>query len=223
MPVYAAIVVFGNVGGENAFMEKLCKILRCPIVGGGAAIDGPTGRKGLIPGGSEVAILLFTDDRFAYTAGTLCIHDEILKICDITTEDPRTLKAIDGVPAAEFLAAKRAELGLAATDFEHLTLSDLDDVNAHLSYPDGKIRSGRDVCKQMKLRYIAHEKVYDTMRNFYADPDAIVFGCAGLSGLLDQPLDTESLGLFLFGGVCAMNGKSEFGNLMLSKLKITEK
>ena len=70
-PVYAAIVVFGNVGGENAFMEKLCGLLSCPIVGGGAAIDFATGKKGLIPGGGEVAILIFTDDRYAYTARTL--------------------------------------------------------------------------------------------------------------------------------------------------------
>lgn len=223
VPVCAAIVVFGNVGGENAFMEELCSIISCPVVGGGAAVDGVTGRKGLIPGGGEAAILLFTDERYTYTAETLCIHSQVLKICDVVTEDPRTIVTIDGVPAGEFLAAKRAELGLAPTDFEHLTLSDLDDVNAHLSCPDGTIKSGRDVCKQMKLRYIEHTKVYDTMRAFYADPDAIVFGCAGLSGLLDQPLDTDSLGLFLFGEVCTVDGKAEFGNLMLSKLKITEK
>ena len=222
-PVYAAIVVFGNVGGENAFMEKMCAVLDCPIVGGGAAIDFATGRKGLIPGGGEAAILLFTDDRFTYTAQTLCVHGDVLKVCDITMADDRTVAAIDGVPAAEFLAAKRAELGLADGDFEHLTLSDMDDVNAHLSCPDGQIRSGRDLCKQMKLRYIEHARVYDTIRAFYDDKDAIVFGCAGLSGLLDKPLDTKSLGLFLFGEVCTVGNKAEFGNLMLSKLKITEK
>ncbi len=221
--IYAAIVVFGNVGGENAFMEKLCKIISCPIVGGGAAIDGATGRKGLIPGGGEAAVLLFTDDRFTYTADTLCVHDTILKVCDITIADPRTILTIDGVDAGEFLAQKRTELGLSQTDFEHLTLSDMDNVNAHLSCVDGKIKSGRDVCSQMKLRYIPHEKVYDTMRAFYADPEAIVFGCAGLSGLLDKPLDTQSLGLFLFGEVCAVDGRAEFGNLMLSKLKISKK
>ena len=222
-PACAAIILFGNVGGENDFMEKLCGLLSCPIVGGGAAIDFASGRKGLIPGGGEAALLVFTDDRFAYTTETLCIHSDVLKVCDVVTEDPRTLKTIDGVPAVEFLAAKRAELGLADTDFEHLTISDMDDVNAHLSCPEGKIKSGRDVRKQMKLRYIEHAKVYDTMRAFYADKDAIVFGCAGLSGLLDRPLDTESLGLFLFGEVCALGNKAEFGNLMLSKLKITEK
>ncbi len=221
--VYAAIVVFGNVGGENAFMEKLCKLFSCPMVGGGAAIDSATGRKGLIPGGKDGAVLLFTDNRYTYTAEALCIHGEVLKICDITTADPRTVLTVDGEDAGEFLAGKRAELGLSQTDFEHLTLSDMHDVNAHLSCSDGKIKSGRDVCSRMKLRYIAHEKVYDAMHAFYDDEDAIVFGCAGLSGLLDRPLDTKSLGLFLFGEVCTVDGRAEFGNLMLSKLKISKK
>ena len=75
----------------------------------------------------------------------------------------------------------------------------------------------------MKLRYVKQETVYETMRAFYDDEDAIVFGCAGLSGLLEKPLDTKSLGLFLFGEVCTVNGKPEFGNLMLSKLKIRRK
>lgn len=221
--VYAAIVLFGNAGGENAFMAELNALLHCPIVGGGAAIDGATGKTALLTGGMPGALLLFTDDRFTYTAETLCIHDEVLKICDVVTADPRTLLTIDGVDAGTFLAQKRAELGLADTDFEHLTLSDLDNVNAHLSCPEGAIKSGRDVNNQMKLRYVDHEKVYKTMEAFYADEDAIVFGCAGLAGLLDKPLTTKSLGLFLFGEVCTVNGKAEFGNLMLSKLKITAK
>ena len=221
--VYAAIVLFGNAGGENAFMAQLNTLLNCPIVGGGAAIDGATGRTALLTGGAPGAVLLFTDDRFTYTAETLCIHDDVLQICDVVTADPRTVLTIDGVDAGAFLAQKRKALGLGDTDFEHMTLSDLDDVNAHLSCPDGKIKSGRDVNSKMKLRYVAHEKVYQTMENFYADEDAIVFGCAGLSGLLDKPLTTKSLGLFLFGEVCTVDGKAEFGNLMLSKLKITAK
>ncbi|MBE7002118.1 MAG: hypothetical protein E7421_05440 [Ruminococcaceae bacterium] len=221
--VYAGIVLFGNAGGENVFMEKLCKLLNCPLVGGGAAIDGATGRKGLITGGGEAAVLLFTDGNYHYSAETLCIHSNVLQICDVTTADPRTVLTVDGVDAVTFLNEKRAELGLKNTDFEHLTLSDTDDVNAHLSCPDGQIKSGRDVKARMKLRYIPHEKVYNTMRDFYDDEDAIVFGCAGLSGLLDKPLDTKSLGLFLFGEVCTVGNRAEFGNLMLSKLKISKK
>jgi len=70
---------------------------------------------------------------------------------------------------------------------------------------------------------VPHEKVYEVMRDFYDDENAIVFGCAGLSGLLDKPLDTKSLGLFLFGEVCTVDGVAEFGNLMLSKLIVQRK
>lgn len=221
--VHAAVVLFGNAGSENGFLDRLQKILSCPMVGGGAAIDGATGRKALLTGGSEVALLLITDDRYSYEAVTKCIHTHILEECTVTTADPRTVLTINGIDAAAFLAEKRQQLGLAETDFEHLTLSDLRGVNAHLSQADGIIKSGRDVHEKMLLRYVPHEQVYSAMENFYNDNDAIVFGCAGLSGLLDRPLETKSLGLFLFGEVCTVEGKAEFGNLMLSKLRIVKK
>lgn len=221
--VYAAIVLFGNAGGENGFMAQLQKILTCPMVGGGAAIDGATGKSALLTGGEPVAVMLITDDRFTYEAVTKNIHEDILEECTLTMEDPRTLLTVNGVDAATFLSDKRQQLGLADTDFEHMTLSDKLGVNAHLSQVDGVIKSGRDLQEKMLLRYVAHEKVYGAMEQFYDDKDAVVFGCAGLSGLLDKPLTTGSLGLFLFGEVCTVNGKAEFGNLMLSKLRISQK
>ena len=221
--VQAAVVLFGNVGGENAFMQRLSRRLTCPIVGGGAAIDGATGRKGMITGEAQVALLLITDDKYCYEAQRLCIHDRIIGTCTLTLEDARTVSAIDGMAAADFLAQKRKEFGLADGDFEHLTFADKNGVNAHLSSKDGKIVSGRDLCESMTLRYVDHACVYDTIRAFYDDPDAIVFGCAGLSGILDRPLNTPSVGLFLFGEVCTVDGGAEFGNLMLSKLRITKK
>lgn len=222
-PVYAAIVLFGNAGGENAFLRQLLQYISCPVVGGGAAIDGSSGRSALITGNGEVALFLITDDRFTYTVQTQCIHDQILDRCTLTLQDPRTILAINGVDAAEYLSDWKHKLGLPASDFEHLTLSDMNHVNAHLSFADGMIKSGRDLEETMILRAVSHEAVYNAMREFYDDPDAIIFGCAGLSGLLDKPLDTDSLGLFLFGEVCTVNGTAEFGNLMLSKLQIIKK
>ena len=219
-PVKAAVVVFGNAGGENAFMAELQTIVKCPMVGGGAAIDGASGKAGLISGGGPGAVLLITDDRFTFTAVTQNIHDEILGEVKLTLADPRTILTINGGDAATFLAQKKRELGIAETDFEHLTISDILGVNAHLSLVDGVVKSGRDVHETMILRCVDHAKVYNTMHAFYDDPGAIVFGCAGLSGLLDKPLDTKSLGLFLFGEVCTVDGVAEFGNLMLSKLVI---
>ena len=133
--VQAAIILFGNAGGENAFMQQLKKYLRCPVVGGGAAIDGATGKSALLTGGSPAALLLITDDRYTYEAQTLCIHSDMLETCDLTLGDPRTLLTINGKDAATYLSEKKAALGLPDGDFEHLTLTDLQGVNAHLSKP----------------------------------------------------------------------------------------
>ena len=212
-----------NVGKENQFLAELQKHICCPIVGGGAAIDGATGRSGLISGGGDAAVFLITDERYSYQAATQCVHECILGEVTLTTADPRTILTINGQDAVSFLNGRRAELGLEEDDFEHLTISDHLNINAHLSCVDGVIKSGRDVHEKMILRYVPHENVYNAMHSFYDDENAIVFGCAGLSGLLDKPLRTKSLGLFLFGEVCTVGGISEFGNLMLSKLIIKKK
>lgn len=221
--VHAAVVLFGNAGGENAFMASLQKMITCPMVGGGAAIDSATARSALLTGNGQASVFLITDDRFTFEAVTQCIHDNIIGEVSLTISDPRTILKINGIDAATFLADKRRQLGLKDADFEHITISDFNHVNAHLSCVDGVIKSGRDVHEKMLLRYVDHKNVYARMHDFYDDEDAIVFGCAGLSGLLDKPLDTNSLGLFLFGEVCTTGGVAEFGNLMLSKLLIKEK
>jgi hypothetical protein len=220
VPVHAAVVLFGNAGGENEFLKQLQSVVNCLMVGGGAAFSETPG---LVTGGGEAAVFLITDSRYTYETVTQCIHDEILETCRLELADPRTLLRINGEDAAAYLARKKGERGLAATDFEHLTLTTENGINAHLSFDGTHIKSGRDLDETMVLRAVSHENVYGRMRTFYDDPDAVIFGCAGLSGLLDQTLDTPSVGLFLFGEVCTVDGKAEFGNLMLSKLRILKK
>lgn len=216
----AAIVVFGNAGGENRFLEKLYNLVPCPMVGGGAAF---ADKPGLIPGGKEGAVFFVQDDRYTFSTQTQCIHETLVESCTLELSDLRTIRTINGCDAKEYLARKKQEFGLPETDFEHLTLTDKQGVNAHLSMGDGVIKSGRDLQKNMDLRYVPHEAVYERIRKFYDDEDAIIFGCAGLGGLLDRPLHTNNLGLFLFGEVCTVEGGPEFGNLMLSKLVIKQR
>ena len=215
-----AIAFFGNAGGENAFLQKLQARLRCPMVGGGAAF---TDKPGRITGEGEAAVLVVDDDRYAFETETQCVHRELLEECTLTLEDPRTILAINGQNAAAYLKEKKAAFGIPENDFEHITLTDSLGVNAHLSFADGKIKSGRDVHETMYLRRVPHEAVTEAARAFYDDADAIVFGCAGLGGILDEIPQTPSLGLLLFGEVCTVDGKAEFGNLMLSKLRIRKK
>lgn len=216
----AAIVLFGNAGGENVFLKKLQHILQCPMVGGGAAF---TETPGLVTGGGEAAVLVISDDRYTYETVTQCVHEELVEVCTLVLEDARTIRTINGLDAAAYLRGKKAACGIPETDFEHMTLTDELGVNAHLSLVDGVVKSGRDLHERMELRRVPHEKVTQMAKAFYDDKDAIVFGCAGLGGILDEIPETPSLGLFLFGEVCTVDGQAEFGNLMLSKLRIKKR
>lgn len=219
----AAIVLLGNAGGENSFVEQLAKKVKAPLVGGGAAMHPVTGQAALLTGQQQAAVFLIRDPRFTFEVCCENIHQTILSEHRIGFTDPRQMDTVDGVDAAKWLARKKAEFDLAEGDFEHLTFSDLDGINAHLSMPEEKIRSGRDLQPKMLLRYVSQDLVRERMARFYDDPYAIIFGCAGLKGLLNAPLESPGLGLFLYGEVCTAGGVSQFGNLMLSKLRILPK
>ncbi|MDO4939640.1 MAG: hypothetical protein Q4E54_06740 [Lachnospiraceae bacterium] len=214
----AGIVLFGNCGGENGFIRELSKKVKCPLVGGAAACDPVSGASGLVYGGSQAAVFMIDDPTVTVSAEGRNIHGNLLGEHRIGFTNPRVLDTIDGEDALKWYTAMRAEYGFPDTDFEHMTFSDSSNVNAHMSVVDGRLVSGRDLCENMILRYVKPGDVYPQMKAFYDDPDAIVFGCAGLKGILEENLMTPGTGLFMFGEVVTINGISEFGNLMLSKL-----
>lgn len=216
----AGIVLLGNAGNENEFIRALSEKTQVPLIGGGAAINPETGEKGLISGRGQAAVLLLNDDHYDFMFEYENIHYDILGIHRIGFSDPRVLNTIDGMNASKWLRDQKLRLGLAQNDFEHLTLSDTMNVNVHLSEYDGCIHSGRDLCANMLLRYVAPDCVQDRVQRFYQDDSAIVFGCAGLKGILDRPLTTGGMGLFMFGEVCALPQGNAFGNLMLSQMRI---
>lgn len=216
----AGMVLLGNAGGENVFVKAVARKVNAPLVGGGAAIDPITGKSGLITGGGQAAVFLIDDPRYKFEVCCENIHHDILSEHEITFADPRIIEKIDGEEPVSWLKNKKLTLGLDENDFEHLTFADSLGINAHLSLQNGKICSGRDLAKQMYLRYVSKEDVYERMERFYDDEYAIVFGCAGLKGILPANLNTKGLGLFLFGEVCTKDGQSEFGNLMLSKIRV---
>ena len=55
---------------------------------------------------------------------------------------------------------------------------------------------------------------------FCAEPNALVFGCAGLRSLLDAPLPVApgTLVGFMFGELVTLDGRPQFGNLMAARL-----
>ena len=215
----AGIVLLGNAGGENEFVRTLSTRLSVPLTGGAAAF---TDKSGLLCGGGQAALALLNDSRYDIRVISENIHTP-LSSHRIGFTHPRTLDTIDGEDALNWYTAKRKALGLSEDDFEHLTLTDPWGINAHLSVSKGKLCSGRDLEPEMELRYVAPKDVYPKMQAFYDDPHAVVFGCAGLKGILPTNISAPGLGLFMFGEVCTMGARSDFGNLMLSKLQIIPK
>ena len=169
------------------------------------------------------ALLVLEDERYQFEAVTENLHTTLLERCTLTFSDPRVIDTINGCDALAWYREQRAALGFGETDFEHVTLTDPLGVNAHLSCEGGKLVSGRDLCPRMTLRLAKPDTVLPRMQAFYDDPDALIFGCAGLKGILPAELHSPGLGLFLFGEVCTVNDQAEFGNLMLSKLRITKR
>lgn len=222
--IKAAIVLCGNAGGENQFVMQLSQKLGCPIIGGGAAKDGNIG--GLIAGGGQASVLLIHDPDYDIQIEVKNIHEHILGTfrVDFDEESPRIVKAIDGKDPKQWLDHQRKSLGFSEDDFEHFTLSDMDGVNAHLSWDGQSIVSGRDLEHEMIARYVKPEEVYPKVFEFYQDDEnTIVFGCAGIKGITGEIPKVKSLGLYMFGEICMAEGKAAFGNLMLSKIRLVHR
>ena len=217
----AVVVLLGNKGDENEFIKALAEKVGAPLVGGAAAINPVTGEKGLITGRGEVAIFLINDERYDFEVISENIHTALSEH-KISYSD-RWINEIDGCNAKEWLLQQKEKFGIKKEDFEHLTLSDKYGINAHLSEVDGRIFSGRDLSETMCLRYVEHSEVLTKIQKFYNDENAVIFGCAGLKSILDSGLSCSGTGLFMFGEVCTVDGHSDFGNLMLSKLRVMKK
>ena len=218
----AAIVLCGNAGGENDFVEKLYQKLGCPIVGGGAAMDGIKG--GLVSGGGQAGVMLIDDENYEISVEMKNIHEHVIGTCQVDFHDSRVIQSIDGQEPEVWLREKKTAVGFSENDFEHFTLSDKNGVNAHLSKDGELIRSGRDLEKEMIIRYVKPEEVYNAVFDFYNDDeDTIVFGCAGIKGITGELTELKSLGLYMFGEIGMVDGKAFFGNLMLSKIKLRRK
>ncbi len=214
----AAIALCGNAGGENTFIRQLSPKLNCPIVGGGAAMDGSVG--GLIAGGGQASVLLI--ENCQVQVETANIHQNIIGTVAVEFDEknPRVVKAIDGVDAKQWLDEQKRDLGIAENDYEHFTLSDLQGINAHLSFDGQNVCSGRDLTERMIARYVKPEEVYPAVLDFYNDDaNTIIFGCAGLKSITGELPKIQSLGLYMFGEICTTENGTEFGNLMLSKIK----
>lgn len=229
--VKGGVVFVGNCGGEEAFVEALhARFPGVPFVGGSPAIgaDGRIGR--MLPRNGEASLLLITDKDYSVSVKYGGVHHEVVEKLTVLGTAARKIEAVrteegEKVPFYDYIHALAERKGVEEGVHERIAISDLRGKNIHL-IPDGKrFLCGADLpeSREVLVRYTDIEHAYQTMKAFYATPDSIIFGCAGLKSLLGErtfPAGENSVGLFLFGEVVSINGKPSFANLTLQKMTL---
>jgi hypothetical protein len=229
---HAAIVLFARPTGMESFLQDWHEIFPgVPVAGGAAARGAGQDRGELLPAAEDVAVLLITDG--VWRAEALNVHDATGITVEFQADGPRTLVQLrrqGDVPwesAAAFFQARQAERGRAASDCESITFCDAVGRNLHASFAGERLQTGADLpaggC--LTLRTVSRADVAARLTRFCSEPDSLIFGCAGLRSLLDDPICVAegTLAGFMFGELVTLEGCPRFGNLMAARLARTSR
>lgn len=217
----AAVLFFAQAAGVEAFLEACRRLLPgVPLAGGGAALAPGRTRGEILPAAEDVALLLL--DAGDWRVDTLNCHEPLGAELAVEHGGPRTLRRVAGEPALAFLRREQATHGFAQDDFASLAFQDAEGRNLHSS-PDGNgLRLGADLPADGRLRLgtSSRARVTRQLAAFCQEPQSLIFGCAGLRGLLNAPVipGPGALAGFLFGEVVTPARHPRFGNLMAAKL-----
>lgn len=223
---HAAIILFSRGTGVEQFLEQWQKLFpQLPVAGGAAARGAGQERGELLPAAEDVAVLLLADG--SWRAETLNIHDDGPS-WTFQAAGPRTITRLrqssDDAwqPAAAVFRTCQAESGRGNADCESITFSDLNGRNLHCSFAGESLQTGADLPAdgQLRLCTVPRTLVPEKFRQFCGEPNAVVFGCAGLRSLLDAPIEPGpgSVAGFMFGELVTLAGQPQFGNLMAVRL-----
>ena len=223
----AAIVMFAAPTGMEKFLAEIKGLLPdIPICGAGASPDGDRSSE-VFPSG-DVSILLIADSRYQWKHEWKNLHTVLAEEISVITADSRTIEVVvdKGVKsnAKEWYHKECERLGCSGN--EELSLISPAGYNIHTSFDGDRLHTGTDVSGDWLLKRgllpkaMADRKVEEVL----TEGNSLVFGCAGLFGLLSRmPLtkDNTLMGFF-HGEVLTAEGMPRFANLMVSSLTIKE-
>lgn len=227
-----AVAVFSKAMGMEDFICTVKSLVKgIPMVGGGAAL-GPNQTIGeILPSAEEVALLLVSEGDFKIEV--MNVHKTIEKEVLIETTSPRFIHRIKEMVgenwenAAEYFIRQQNHYGLNSEDFESFTFSNENECNIHCSVSKDGLKSGANLPKNNRLisRLTDKESATKAIALFISSENALVFGCAGLRGLLKKEITSgeNSLAGFLFGELVTLKDESMFGNLMMVKFSNTQR
>jgi hypothetical protein len=222
-----AIVLFARATGMEVFLERWRQLFAGLPTAGGAAARGADQERGkLRPVAEDVAVLLITEAD--WQADSLNVHQATGLVVEFEANGPRTITRLrrpaesNWESAAAFLRARQAEFGRAEGDCESITFCDGGGRNLHVSRAGECLQTGADLPPdgRLSLRITPRAAVAAHLGRFCSPPEALVFACAGLRGLLDAtlPVAEGTLVAFMYGEVVTLGGHAQIGNLMASRL-----
>ena len=228
----AAIILFSRGAGAEAFLKQWQAGFPSVPVAGGAAASAPGEERGqLLPAAEDVALLLLS--KGLWKSESLNVHEASGETWEFQSSDTRTIthlrRSTEGAwehawnPAAWEFRNLQHFCGRTAQDCESITFSDANGRNLHCSISGTSLQVGADLPADglLILRTISPPEVTEKLRQFCAEPNTLVFGCAGLRSLLEVPFEigSGSLAGFMFGELITLQGEPLFGNLMASRLR----
>lgn len=224
----AAVVFFAKSEGAEYFLRHIGRLLPdIPWGGGGAATQPETGMGELIPSASEVSLLLICDYRYQFKNIWMNVHADTGRRVAFRASSSRTILAIRAGskdhPALNWFLSELVANGYQQDCFENLALASSEGWNLH-TLPEGDfaLRTGADLPNDGELVVRITDRPHATqkMSDFCAGENMLVFGCAGLMSLLDEPINPgeNTLTGFLHGEVLCVDHRPRWTNLMMSAL-----
>lgn len=224
-----AIVLFSKSEGAEQFLDRASEILsNTAFIGGGAAFSGEMHQGEIRPDADDVCVLGVPEG--SYQIETLNIYEDTKLHLEFEPTSAREIVRVRELPngswqdAASYYQGIQAEFGIEPNNFEKLCFCDKNRRNLHCSIKNDNLFAGANLPKDnlLSLNLISHEKATEKLCKFISSNDSLIFGCAGIRSLIDEPFFTgeRSLAGFMFGEIVTCGKQPELGNLMLTKLKI---
>jgi len=223
------IVFFNKAEGFEQFLKSAAEILpSTEFIGGGAAFSEEIHTGELLPEAADLCVLAIPEGNFRIE--TLNIYDDTKLQLEFEAASEREITRIRELPdgrwhdAVTCYHSLQAKFDIEPDNFEKLCFSDHNRRNLHCSIKNGNLFAGANLPKDnlLSLNLISPEKAVEKLRKFISTNDSLIFGCAGIRSLIDEPVYTgkRSLAGFMFGEIVNCGKQAELGNLMLTKLKI---
>jgi len=224
-----AIVLFNKAEGFELFLKRVSALLPATaFIGGGAAFSTKIPQGELLPDAADVCVLAVPEGN--YQIETLNIYEDTKRHLVFEPASLREIARVRELPngrwqnAISYYRSIQTELEIEPDNFEKLCFCDKNRRNLHCSIRNGNLFAGANLPENnlLSLNLISREKASDKLREFMRSSDSLIFGCAGIRSLVDEPFFTgkRSLAGFMFGEIVTCGKKAELGNLMLTKLKI---